>query len=90
MCDLFIAPFLLFFPAAAKIEVEYASLYASWTLIIFSSHMKGAFRRTKKQQYLSQIHVFFDKIFLTKIKTRKSFKTGSENSQKAQEKLTNT
>lgn len=42
----------------------------------------GAFSHTKKQQYLSQIRVFFDNIFLTEIKTRKSFKKGSENSQK--------
>ena len=40
----------------------------------------------KKQRYLSQIHVFFDKISLTKIKTRKSFKKGSEKSQICQGK----
>ena len=51
---------------------------------------KGAFRRTKKLRYLSQIHVFFDKISLTKIKTRKSVKKGSENSQICQGKPTNT
>ena len=39
---------------------------------------------------MSQIHVFFDKISLTKIKTRKSFKKGSENSQIYQGKPTNT
>ena len=44
----------------------------------------------KKQRYLSQIHVFFDKISLTKIKTRKSFKKGSEKSQICQGKPTNT
>ena len=55
-----------------------------------SDHYKGAFRLTKKLQYLSQIHIFFDKISLTKIKTRKSFKKGSEKSQICQGKPTNT
>ena len=47
------------------------------------------YRIHKNQQYLSQIHVF-DKISLTKIKTRKSFKKGSEKSQICQGKPTNT
>ena len=53
-------------------------------------NFKGAFRRTKNQRNLSQIHDFLDKISLAKIKTRKSFKKGSENSQICHGKPTNT
>ena len=65
----------------------------SKTLTKYQSHLsknKVAFRRTKKQQNLSQIHVFFDKTSFTKIKTRKGFKKGSENSQVCHGKPTNT
>ena len=63
------------------------SLGVNWVKIAW---IEGAFRRTKKQRYLSQIHIFFDKISLTKIKTRKSFKKGSDKSQICQGKPTNT
>ena len=57
VCDLFIAPFLLFFPAAAKIDVQHASLYASWTVILFSSH------RDEQNQYCNTGRSFNNSIY---------------------------
>ena len=50
---------------------------------------KGGFRRTKKAAIFVTNSHCFDKITLTKIKTRKSFKKGSENSQIYHGKPTN-
>ena len=59
-------------------------------LTMKSFPFRGAFRRKKNSNICHQFMFSLTRFFLTKIKTRKSFKTGSENSQKLQEKLTNT
>ena len=40
----------------------------------------------QKQHYLSKIRIFFENVFLTKIKTSKSVKKGSENSERLKRK----
>ena len=65
-------------------------------IVLKSLGTKGSFPITIKVHFVvqknskTQMHIFFDKISLTKIKTRKSLKKGSENLQICQGKPTNT
>ena len=65
-------------------------------IVLKSLGTKGSFPITIKVHFVvqknskTQMHIFFDKISLTKIKTRKSFKKGSENSQICHGKPTKT